>query len=469
MNVFSRGVRNTFRNGVRTVSIVLILGLSIGLALSMLLARQAVNTKIQSVKSSIGTTVSISPAGVRGFEGGGEPLTTDELTKVKAVAHVTTVSGTLSDRLTTDNTSLQSAIDAGSLGRRFNSESGSSDSAGVGGMAAPGGSTDGSGDGQTRSFTPPVTVTGTEDSTNVGEIGAVTLKSGSQIDAKGSANEALIGAALATKNNLSVGSTFTAYGATITVKGIIDDTGNTFAGNQVVMPLKTLQTLSSQAGDVTAATVTVDSIDNVDSAVSAMKTALGSAADVTSAKDTAESAMAPLESIKGVSLFALIAAGAAGAAIILLNMVMIVRERRREIGVLKAIGASNGTITLQFVVEAMTFTVLAAVIGIVIGVVAANPITDTLVNNAQNSASATTTTGAGMGGRGMGGGFGQRALRGAGSVGQGLRNLSNVNAIIDWHILVYGLLAALLIAAVGSAVATWFITKVRPAEAIRAE
>ena len=77
---------------------------------------------------------------------------------------------------------------------------------------------------------------------------------------------ALVGKDLATKNNLSVGSTFTAYGQTITVKGIYD-TGNTFTNAGVIMPLPALQTLSSQDGDVTSAIVTVDSVDHLDATV----------------------------------------------------------------------------------------------------------------------------------------------------------------------------------------------------------
>ena len=81
MNPVSRGIRNAFRNSIRTFSIVIILGLSVGLALSMLVARQAVQEKINTVKTSIGNTVSIAPAGVQGFQGGGEPLTNDPLSK----------------------------------------------------------------------------------------------------------------------------------------------------------------------------------------------------------------------------------------------------------------------------------------------------------------------------------------------------------------------------------------------------
>lgn len=457
MNVFSRGMRNAFRNGVRTLSIVLILGLSIGLALSMLLARQAVDAKIESVKSSIGNTITVSPAGVRGFEGGGDPLTADQIASIKDTANVVSVAGTLSDRLTTDNSSLESAIEAGSIGERFG---------GGGGSPAPDATT-GSESTETmmpqRSFTPSVTVYGSSDTTTVNAIGVVTLSEGEQIDGAGSENVALIGADLAEANDLTVGSTFTAYNTQITVKGIISSDGNRFAGNAVILPLTTLQTLTDQVGAVTSAVVTVDSIDNLDTTVTALQTSLGDAADVVSEQTTAESAVTPLESIKSISVFGLIAAVVAGGVIIVLTMVMIVRERRREIGVMKAIGASDAKITLQFMAEAVTLTILAAVIGIVISILAANPITNALVTNASSSTQTTTGMGTGPGGM-MGGGRPSEAI--ASSV---TNNIQNITASISWDIVLYGVLTALLLAIIGSAVATSFITKVKPAEAIRAE
>ncbi len=94
MNGIWRGVKNAFRNKIRTVSIILILGLSMGLALSMLIANQAVTQKIETVKSSVGNTVSISPAGARGFEGGGDPLTSEDVSKVGSLDHVSSVTKT---------------------------------------------------------------------------------------------------------------------------------------------------------------------------------------------------------------------------------------------------------------------------------------------------------------------------------------------------------------------------------------
>lgn len=455
MNVISRGIRNAFRNAIRSFSLIVILGLSIGLSLAMLIAHQAVGDKITSVKASIGNTVSISPAGVRGFEGGGNPLTESQIEPVKKLAHVTNVQETLSDRLTSSNTNLQSAIDAGSLGKRFAGNSGQTFSSGGGGEGQPGGSV---------SFTPPVTVIGTNDPANStstdGQTFDFKLTSGKLFGATSSENVALVGKSLATKNNLKTGSTFTAYGTTITVDGIFD-AGNTFGNDQLILPLSTVQKLSNQASDLTSVTVTVDSINNVDSVTSAVKKQLGSAADVTNAAEQTQNSIAPLENIQSISLYSLIGAVIAGSVIILLTMVMIVRERRREIGVIKAIGASNLKVMSQFTVEAATLTVLGAVVGIILGVVAGNPITHLLVTNSTSGGS-----GAIMAGPGGGGATFRAGGRGLGFL---RNNVSNIHAAVGWSIILYGLIAALVIAVAGSALASFFIAKIRPAEVMRVE
>jgi putative ABC transport system permease protein len=450
MNVISRGIRNAFRNIVRTFSIVIILGLSIGLSLTMLIAHQAVGDKIQSIKASVGNTVSISPAGVRGFQGGGNPLTAANFSAVQSLPHVVSTVATLSDRLTTSDSNLQSAVNAGALGQRFSQNSGETFTPPTGGFSGHGG---GSG---TFNFTPPVTVTGTNAPTNLSASsveggGTFTLKSGKVFGSNSSADVAIIGTSLASKNNLKVGSTFTAYNTSVTVDGIFD-AGNTFSNNQVIIPLKTVQTLSAQPGDLSTITLTVDSITNVDAVTSAATKALGSSADVTNAAAESQTTIAPLQNIQSISLYSLIGAVVAGAIIILLTMIMIVRERRREIGVIKAIGGSNLKVMGQFMVESITFTVMAAVIGIGLGIVAGNPITRLLVNN-----SSTTTTASFGGGRG-GGGFSFIH-----------NNLSTIHAAIGWDILLYGLAAALIIAVIGSGLASLFIAKIRPAEVMRVE
>ncbi len=452
MSVVTRGVKNAFRNVIRSFSITLILGISLALALVMLLAMRAVQARITSVQSSIGNIITITPAGARGFAGGGEPLTDDDLTAVKSTAHVAKVTASLGDRLNTTGTSsnfpgeagsnsttnLVSSIDAGTLGRRFGRNQPNN------GGSAP------------ANFTLPVMVNGTTDPTSTQVAGSSQFKlvSGSAIDGSGSQAAALVGKGLADKNNLSAGSTFTAYGQTITVQGIFD-AGNIFANGGIIMPLATVQKMSGQAGDVTSIVAQIDSITNVAAAVADLQSKLGSKADVVSAQDSSNQALAPLQNIKTISLYSLAGAIAAGSIIIFLTMLMIVRERRREIGVLKAIGSSNFKITLQFVVEAMTLTLMGALIGVVAGALLSNPVLKILVSS--NSAAPASTIG-GFGGRGFG-----RAL---GRVGGAI---TNMHTAVGYDVLFYGLAAALAIAVLGSAIPAWLIAKVRPAEVMRAE
>jgi putative ABC transport system permease protein len=472
MNVFTRGIRNAFRNVIRTFSIVVILGLSIGLSLAMLIAHQAVGQKLASIKASEGNTVSISPAGVQGFEGGGNPLTQAQLNEVKSLPHVDSVVESLSDRLTTSNSSLQSSISAGSLGQRFSGNSGETftPNANFQKFITSRGQSSGSTSEGSFSFTPPVTITGTNDPTNLSSStaqggGTFKLTSGQVFSSDSTADVAIVGSSLATKNNLKVGSTFTAYSSKMTVVGIFD-AGNTFSDNQVIVPLATEQKLSAQPNDITSATLNVDSISNVASVTSAASKKLGSAADVTNAAAEAQNTITPLQNIQSISLYSLIGAVAAGAVITLLTMIMIVRERRREIGVIKAIGASNMKVMLQFMVEATTLTVLGAVVGIALGFVAGNPITHLLVTNSTTSTTASLSVSGEPGGavsvtatpHGFGGGL--HSFR---------NNLTTIHAVIGWSIIAEGLAAAIVIAIVGSALASFFIAKIRPAEIMRVE
>lgn len=59
MNTFTRGVRNAFRNVVRTGSIVIILSISIGLVIAMLAARQVIKRNINEVEKIQGLAESL--------------------------------------------------------------------------------------------------------------------------------------------------------------------------------------------------------------------------------------------------------------------------------------------------------------------------------------------------------------------------------------------------------------------------
>jgi putative ABC transport system permease protein len=471
MSVVIRGVKNAFRNWLRTLAVVLILAIGIGLSLSMLVANEAVTAKINDLKSQVGTTLTVNPAGSRDGEGGGEPLTTSQVDVISKIAHVSNVTAvadfTLQNQESAANgnqtmrlrmgeeevepgkTSLKSSVEPGTLGRR--------------------GNVDANGQLPTN-FSLPINGVGSQGADMDGK--AYNITAGRNINKGDTGYIAVIGSGIASKNGLSVGSTFTAYDKTFTVVGIFDQ-GNTFANASIAVPLKTAQELNGNSGEVRLITVTVDSVENLESTQAAIKSALGEdKVDVISSESNVQTAIDNLKSVQQISIIAFIGALVAAAVIIFLIMMMIVRERRREIGVLKAIGGSNRTIVSQFIVESLVLVALGTIVGLGVTLVSSGGIANALIDsNSENSTSQTADSGPSV--NGMGGGAGPARIQFGQNPGNGLESsaslVGQVAANVGWTTVGYGLLAAIVIAVVGSAIPAWLIAKVRPAEVLRGE
>jgi len=465
MSVVTRGVKNAFRNWLRTLAVVLILAIGIGLSLSMLVANEAVTTKISDLKTQVGTTLTVNPAGGRGNEGGGEPLTTAQVDTISRLAHVSSVAATSNFVLQNQDsntgnmmlriggkasesgkTNLKSAIDPGTLGRR--------------------GGANTSGEVPVN-FSLPINGIG---STGVSQTGkAFTITSGRNINSTDTSYVAVVGTELATKNSLSVGSTFTAYDKTFTVVGVADQ-GNKFENAGLAIPLSVAQTLTGTSTEVATMTVTVDSVENLESTKAAIGSALGSdKADVTLSQENVQTSIDSLKGVQQISIIAFIGALITAAVIIFLIMLMVVRERRREIGVLKAIGGSNHTIVSQFIVESLVLVALGAIVGFGIALVSSGGIANALVTSNVSSSAATTSENVSTNEGPRGGTDRIRLSPGGPGLESATSLVGQVAANVGWTTVAYGFLAAIVIAVVGSAIPAWLITKVSPAEVLRGE
>ncbi|MCF3139165.1 FtsX-like permease family protein [Paenarthrobacter sp. AR 02] len=484
MSVLARSVGNAFRNKIRTAAVVAVLAVAIGLALAMLVANQAVGAKVQELNASVGTTLTVNPAGGQGFEGGGEPLTTTEAQTVASVANVTSVVGTKALRLQTASTTTAST----------GATTGTTQQAGPGGGFGPGGqqptvstnltaavdagtlgnrnSSTGSTTQPTRTL--PITATGT--GAEVDSTGkALNITSGTGLgDYTAAEAKALVGSSLAEKNNLTVGSTFTVQDKTFTVAGIFD-AGTTFGNNAVYVTLPEAQALAATPDELSTMIVTVNSMENVDSTKTAVQNALGTdKADVTQGQRNLETAVSSLNSVKNISLIAFIAALATAGIIILLIMVMLVRERRREIGVLKAIGAPNRTIGLQFVLESLVLVALGSVVGAVIASLASGGIASALISsNTTTTAVTRTQRGGGLAGAvpngSLPGGGGFQGGGQGGPFGGASQLLTSVTASVSPGVLAAGIAAVFAVAIIGALVPALLTARIRPIEVLRGE
>ncbi|MBE4717186.1 FtsX-like permease family protein [Pseudarthrobacter sp. AB1] len=486
MSVLARSVGNAFRNKVRTAAVVAVLAVAIGLALAMLVANQAVGAKVQELNASVGTVLTVNPAGGQGFEGGGEPLTAEQAATAAAVPNVSSVVGTGALRLrnaaeaaaqtaaggqvspgggqggpggqsaTTLTTSLTAAIDAGTLGGRNQAANGT-----TGTTTAQ----------AVRSL--PITATGI--GSEVDSTGkALTITEGTGLgDYTDESANALLGTTLAEKNNLAVGSTFTINDQAFTVAGLFDS-GTAFGNNALYLTLPTAQTVAELPGELSSMIVTVDSLENLETAKTALASALGTdKADVTQGQNL-ESAVSSLGSVKNISFIAFVAALGTAGLIILLIMVMLVRERRREIGVLKAIGAPNRTIGLQFVLEALVLVAMGSAVGAAVASFASGGIASALIStNTTTTAAATTGRAAAMagaaGGAGMpGGGTGFPGGQG-GPLGGASQLLTSVTASASPGVIAAGIAAVFGVAIIGALVPALLTARIRPIEVLRGE
>lgn len=445
MNVLTRGVRNTLRSPLRSGAIAAMLAISIALILAMLVAKASVEAKIEEVKASTATQITVNPAGMQGGMGAGEPLSSEQVETIKNTDHIDSIVATLTDQVSADNTDLEPAMDLGQ-------QSGGGQIR----MMGPGGQ-------QMTSM--PIFVTGTNDPE--ARIAADTLTSGEMIDGDSTELAALVGQDLAEKNSLTVGDTFTMHDQEIAVAGIYS-TDNRFNDMGIVMSLAAVQKITDQEGEVANVTATADSSDNVAGVISSLEEDLGDEIDITSQEEQAASLVAPLESITSLALTGVIGAAIATGVIILLSMIMIVRERRREIGVIKAIGGTNIKVIAQFVTEAMTLTVVGAIVGLGLGVLASGPITQSLVSNSDDSGSQSPNQSRMAGGSAQAG-PGRVAFGGPGGLAGLQTNLSNVTGTLTPEIFFGSIGIILLIAGIGSAIPAYAIARVRPAEVLRTE
>jgi len=471
MSVVGRGIRNAFRNATRTVSILLILGLAIGLALVMLIARQAVGDKTSTALSSVGNTVTIGPPGYSAGGKLGTFLTSAELAPIARLRGVTGINESLNGTATASNLPPGSATGPGSTQNAptgTKTGTGSSGPSSLGSSPVKQGSTSLKYPGtlaaatqglscQPQPCTPPISsftvyFSGSTEPTAAVNIGASTLTivSGHAISGTNSAYDAMISTEMAQKNGLKVGSTFTAYGKTLTVAAIFESDSQ--QGNDtVIVSLPVLQQLMGDTGGpVFNAVVTVASLNELPKVTSQIEHVLGPRASVVSYLADAEQAASDLNSVKSIALDSLVGAVGAAVVILFLVMVMVVRERKRETGVLKAIGASNSRIMAQFTTEAVTFTLLGLIVGLIVGIIAASPVTSALVSHS----GASSDTGA-------------RGTFGAGN--PALTHLTNLTANVGWTVILESLAAAVFVAVLASAAAALMISRIRPAEVLRSE
>jgi putative ABC transport system permease protein len=177
-------------------------------------------------------------------------------------------------------------------------------------------------------------------------------------------NGTVVGSGLAEQFALSVGDLLRIRGQEFTVKGILSEKG----GNDdlsVFIPLEVAQDIYNIDEMVSFIAVRVDDITRIDEYTLEIEERAN--VEVISDGQLLNSVLSITGSVETtLRLIAAVAVLAAGFGIAN-TMMMAVYERRREIGILKAIGGKNTSIFRLFLFESISYGILGGILGLVIG------------------------------------------------------------------------------------------------------
>jgi ABC-type antimicrobial peptide transport system permease subunit len=196
-----------------------------------------------------------------------------------------------------------------------------------------------------------------------------------------------------------VGDTKTIEGVTLTIVGISSSAGSAMSNRIIYLDLAQAEEMYSMEGKDTNLYVYTNSTSSADNVSTEMQAMFSSAQVTTSteriaALSSSQTAMSNSLSTTNATLAQTqasadqetILALVATSAIILLIMVFSVRERTKEIGVMKTLGFSNKNVVSQFLLEGVSVTLLGCIIGVIVGVVAYPMISKIMLPTASSTA-----------------------------------------------------------------------------------
>lgn len=341
MRLLLLGVRNVYRNHARALLVIGVVGLSVGLFLTMSRTGAATAREARELKARAATRIEVNEAGnPSGYAG---TVTTDllpaDVSRLRALPHVVRVERYVKrqfvDNRRTPPTGVLIGVDPGATLRLQS----------MGGFVGSPRVLEG------RGFTPD----------DAGQP------------------RAIVGMAFARSRAVRLGDELVLPGPEVQrgkwiyphsiqdlrarVIGIFE-VRVVYPDNQVFVPLDVAQgVMGLGPGRVSQYIVTVDSAENVPAVARALRATLGPAVDVISEDQTALQAAGALEAVSRASRMGAVVAAVAGMLVVLFTMVLVTRERTREIGILKAIGASNRNVAQLFTAETLALAVSAGVLG----------------------------------------------------------------------------------------------------------
>lgn len=253
--------------------------------------------------------------------------------------------------------------------------------------------------------------------------GTSKITSGSMITKDDEENHVVISEELATQNDLEVGDEITFYlpsdssiTYTFEITGIFETTDDSAsddfmnmnalnAQNQIYTTVTAINNIleDDDSSNSLNATIYLKNQDDLEAYTEEVKDkGLSDYYTLSNNTDEITSTLTPIKNISNFSMTFLIIILIVGAIILAVINILNIRDRKYEIGVLRAIGMSKTKLILSLLTELFIVTVIAFIIGIIGGKLLSQPVTNKMLENEINSQQVQTeNTRENFGGRGF--------------------------------------------------------------------
>jgi putative ABC transport system permease protein len=318
-------LKNPFRNRAR--ALLAIIGIAIGIAtiVALGMVTSGLQNSTQSTLKAGSAEVTVTKIGSGSFGSSG---------------------GTMDESLITDLKNISGVKDTAGILRVTANITGTSGGGGFGSMGG-------------------LMVSGI-DQDKLALVGVTTING--TLFSNGNTNEIILGKTAALNLNKTIGSTLNIFGTEFKVTGIFE-TGNFIQDAGAFTSLTVLQNLTNNSQKISVVQVKVEDNANSSEVSKSIQENYKNDLSSTTAADQANRINQSLGMIDtaswAISLLAIIIGGVG----VINTMVMSVFERTREIGVLKAVGWKNRRILTMILGESIVLTLIAALVGIILGVV----------------------------------------------------------------------------------------------------
>lgn len=337
MSALGRGMRNPFRNRVRSAAVVALLAVVIGVFAMLVQGALATREKVKDLQANVRTVVELREAGAFGTGGfGGDKPTGADDFSVATLGQINAIPNARHIKRIEEyvhapqiNPSVPNAY-AMAIGLRPGAPMRAIGEVDYENARVVAG----------RGFGPA------DEGRNVAIVGRLYARERLGVDiANGAGADVLSG------KTLALG------GERLDLAGIYS-TGNDFGDNHVFVPIETFRRIFKPGGKLSKIRVTVDEVANVEAVTEDLKRLKG--VDAVTAAEQVATARATLGSISAAGIYGSLLLFTLGAVLVVFVMILATRERIREIGTLKAIGASNAEIMQQFLAETFALTGMSA-------------------------------------------------------------------------------------------------------------